>query len=156
MASLQGDDRVVMVKATDLRQALIILQSDYIDQRTRSSAEGERALNGYYRIWRLEPLLEGLKRKVDLLSELTTTASASLARKYEVRIQFILTVIGFLGLISLVSGIQDYLAGGYDPRDPEWLPSVAVTLSKVTVLVSSLTLVLILVTVFWLLLRWKK
>lgn len=121
----------------NMKQALHILRNDYFDLMVRSNGEGYKALQQYYASWRLESLLDGLTSKLTLLEDLIASSTESINQDNQNKIQRILTFITILGIISLFAGMHDYLASGYNPRHPEWLPALALTASKVMVLATS-------------------
>jgi len=127
----------------NMKETLKILTNDYYDILIRANGEGYRALNQYYSSWRFEKLIEGLSNKITLLEDLIVSASESIQQETQNKIQYILTFITILSLISLFAGLHDYLASGYNPRNPEFLPGLALTVSKVMVLAISVVTALL-------------
>jgi len=77
-----------------------------------------------------------------LLDESTKAAEDRLSRRNQNRIQIVLAFITMLGLISTLSGLQKYLAGGYNPQNSETLTYLAATLGEVSVIAGALVFAL--------------
>jgi len=116
--------------------------NDYNDLVVRSGGEGKNGLHAYYDEWRMERLIKGLRNKLALLDESTKAAEDRLSRRNQNRIQIVLAFITMLGLISTLSGLQKYLAGGYNPQNSETLTYLAATLGEVSVIAGALVFAL--------------
>lgn len=133
----------VLESAQDIRQSMNLIATDYTDLLTRCSSEGYRSLEMYHRTWRMRDLLGGLHKKTELLEELINTASEGVARRNQERIQYILAFITILSVVGGMASMHDYLAEGYDPSSPEMLPRMALSISKVTVFATSLSIAIL-------------
>ena len=133
----------VLESSQEIRHAVNLLHSDYTDLLVRCSSEGHRGLEMYHETWRMQSLLDGLKNKTNLLEELINAASERATRRNQEKVQYILVLITFLGVIGLFASLHDYLASGYDPGAPEILPRLALSISKVAVFSTSLIIAIL-------------
>lgn len=62
----------------------------------------------------------------------------------------ILFIIGVLGLVSLFTGLHDYLSGGISTRFYDELPEIALSLGKSDVMMGALLVILAALAAFFL------
>jgi hypothetical protein len=140
--ALDGRSSQVMADTEQLNILLQVLQNDYADIRLRASSEAGRVLTGYHDSWRVEGLLKSIDKKMSLLRQLTESANANLQKKNDDMMNIILFIIGVLGLVSLFTGLHDYLSGGTSTRFYDDLPEIAMSLGKSDVLMGALLVIL--------------
>ena len=108
-------------------------------------------LEDYHRNWRMDNQLRSLNTKLDFLAELIATSSDTIDKRTQKWMNYILFAIGLLGLISLFTGLHDYLSGGITARFYDGLPKYALILGKSHVMLVSLTVIVLVGLAFYLL-----
>ncbi len=136
--SKRGQHKQALETASQTRNDLRILLSEYSDLLVRSGAEAYSALKTYYDVWRMKDLIDGMNKKIQLLEELIAASSDTINTKNQYMIQHILFGITLLSVIGLFASLHEYLAHGYDPRLPEMLSTYALDIGKGKVLLASL------------------
>ncbi len=149
-ATLDGHSRRVLADTEQISNRLQVLQNDYADLRSRAASEAGQVLNAYYANWRMAELIDGIDKKLGLLRQLTRTASDNLQKKNDDMMNIILFIIGVLGLVSLFTGLHDYLSGGMSTRFYDELPEIAMTLGKSDVMMGALLVILAALAAFFL------
>ncbi len=148
--NLDGHSSQVLADTEQVSNRLRVLQNDYADIRSRAASEARRVLSAYHDNWRIDSLLEGIDKKIGLLRQLTETASDNLQKKNDDMMNIILFIIGVLGLVSLFTGLHDYLSGGMSTRFYDELPELALTLGKSDVMMGALLVILAALAAFFL------
>lgn len=154
--SQRGHHKRVLDYARKTYSKINTLINDYNNLRLRTASEAYTGVKTYYASWRMENLTENVKGKLELYRELIELSSDKINKSTQSFIENFLFGITLLSLVGLFASLHDYLAGAYDPRDPEALPSLALSYGKDDLLITSVFVMLILFAGYMWLIRRRR
>lgn len=143
LKSQQGHHKRVLDYARKTHSKINTLINDYNNLMLRTASEAYRGVSGYFEIWRMQKLIDNVKGKLELYRELIDLSSDKINKSTQSFIENFLFGITLLSLVGLFASLHDYLAGAYDPRDPEALPTLAMNYGKDDLLITSVFIMLL-------------
>jgi len=138
VAILEGRSHQVLIDSERISNRLQVLQHDYVDIRTRADPVPSEVLEGYHQSWRFDLLHNSIDKKLGLLQQLNARASDRIQERNNDLMNTILFIIGVLGILSLFTGLHEYLSGGMNSQFYDELPQLALGIGKGDVLLGAI------------------